>query len=123
LLRFDSSQASGEADWQGRSIATWDAAGGRGSGGRGAPPPRSGSLKVVTTHMKPGYLRKNGVPYNGNAGDTGDIHRHIEANGDWFTVTTIVDDPKYLLQPFITSTDFRKEPDGSKWRPVPCTAR
>jgi hypothetical protein len=122
MLRFDASPpASGDADWQGRSIATWDVAGGR--GGRGAPPPRAGSLKVVTTHMKPGYLRKNGVPYSENAVVTEYFDRHVEANGEWFTVTTIVDDPKYLLQPFITSTDFRKEPDGSKWRPVPCTAR
>jgi len=37
-------------------------------------------------------------------------------------VTTIVDDPKYLQQPFITSTDFKQEPDGAKWRPTPCTA-
>jgi hypothetical protein len=33
-----------------------------------------------------------------------------------------VNDPKYLGQEFITSTDVRKEPDGSKWNPSPCTA-
>jgi hypothetical protein len=49
--------------------------------------------------------------------------RHNEPNGDqWFTVTTIVEDPKYLQQPFITSTHFKKEGDGSKWRATPCTA-
>src|SRR5262252_2776408 len=124
LLRFGGSPApAGEPDWQGQSIATWDVAAGRGIAGRGAPPPRSGSLKVVTTRMKPGYLRKNGVPYSENALVTEYFDRHAESNGDWFTVTTIVEDPKYLTQPFITSTDFKKEPDGSKWRPVPCTAR
>src|SRR5262245_23225881 len=124
LLKFAASPApAGEPDWQGHSIATWDVAGGRGAGGRGAPPPRSGSLKVVTTRMKPGYLRQNGVPYSENARVTEYFDRHVESNGEWFTVTTIVEDPKYLAQPFITSTDFKKEPDGSKWRPTACTAR
>jgi hypothetical protein len=96
---------------------------GPGGRGRGGPLPRGGSLKVVTTHMKAGYLRKNGVPYSERAAVTEYIDRHTEANGDqWFTVTTIVDDPKYLTEPFITSTHFKKEPDGAKWRPSPCTA-
>ena len=73
--------------------------------------------------MKPGYLRKNGVPYSDNAVVLEYFDRHNEPNGDqWFTVTTIVEDPKYLQQPFITSTHFKKERDGSKWRPTPCTA-
>jgi hypothetical protein len=47
-----------------------------------------------------------------------------EPNGDeWFTVTTIVRDPQYLNGPYITSSDFKKEPDGSKFRPAPCAAR
>jgi hypothetical protein len=40
----------------------------------------------------------------------------------WFTVMTIVDDPTYLTQPFITSTNFKCEPDGSKWNPTSCRA-
>jgi hypothetical protein len=35
-------------------------------------------------------------------------------------VTTIVEDPTYLNQPFITSTSFKKESDTSKWSPRPC---
>ena len=38
------------------------------------------------------------------------------------TVTTVVDDPVYLAQPFITSSSFKKEADGSKWSPVTCKA-
>jgi len=95
-------------------------AGGR---GRGAPAPRGGSLKVVTSHMKAGYLRKNGVPYSENAVVTEYFDRHNEPNGDqWFTVTTIVDDPTYLDQPFVTSTHFKKEPDAAKWHPTACSA-
>jgi hypothetical protein len=124
LLRFDSSPpSSADAQWQGHSVAAWEMSGGRGVGARGGAPPRSGSLKVVTTKMKAGYLRKNGVPYSENAVVTEFFDRHTESNGEWFTVTTIVDDPKYLQQPFITSTDFRREADGAKWHPVPCTAR
>jgi hypothetical protein len=95
---------------------------GRGRG-RGAPAARGGALKVVTSHTKGGYLRKNGVPYSEAAIVTEYFDRHTEANGDeWFTVTTIVDDPKYLVEPFITSTHFKKEANGAKWRPSPCTA-
>ena len=33
-----------------------------------------------------------------------------------------VDDPTYLTQPFITSTNFKREADGSKWKPSSCRA-
>ena len=106
------------------------AGGGRGGGGGGrgganaAPaPPRWGDLKVETSHMKPGYVRKNGVPYSENATLLEYYDRHKEPNGDeWLTVTTILHDPKYYMQDFITSTHFKKETDQSKWRPMPCTA-
>jgi uncharacterized membrane protein YgcG len=149
LLHFgDAQPPAGDQGWQGYSAATWEIAGGgaragggggglggggggggggRGGGGApgGAPPgPRYGSLKVVTTHLKPGYLRKNGVPYSESTVLTEYFDRHTEANGDdWFTVTTIVDDSKYLNQSFITSSGFKKERDGSKWRPTPCAAQ
>ena len=138
LLHFTGTPG-GDPSWQGYSQATWEVAGGnpfgggggggRGGGGRGAaggppPAPRGGSLKVVTTRLKEGYLRKNGVPYSENATVTEYFDRHSESNGDeWFTVTTIVDDPKYLAQSFITSTHFKKEPDASKWYPAPCKAK
>ena len=78
----------------------------------------------MTTHLKEGYLRKNGVPYSENTVVTEYFDRHNESNGDqWFTVTTIVDDPKYLAQSFITSTHFKKEADASKWYPSPCKAK
>jgi len=138
--------ASVEPSWQGYSVAEWEFAGGRGGapgggrggggggagGGRGAggpgagapPPPRGGSLKVVTTRLKEGYLRKNGVPYSENTVVTEYFDRHDETDGSsWFTVTTVVDDPKYLAQNFITSTHFKKEADASKWFPSPCKAR
>ena len=59
LLHFDSSEAPGSA-WQGFSKATWE----RVPVGFGVAP--LGALKVVTTRMKSGYLRRNGAPYSAN---------------------------------------------------------
>jgi hypothetical protein len=82
------------------------------------------SLKVATANLRAGYLRKNGVPYSENAAVTEyyDV-APLVGSGQALLVTTIVDDPKYLAQPFITSSQFKKEADGSKWDPTPCTAR
>ena len=77
-----------------------------------------------TSQLLPGYLRKNGIPYSENASVTEYYDQFTERNGQaWFTVTTIVNDPKYLAMPFVTTTDFKKESDGSKWNPEPCTSR
>jgi hypothetical protein len=137
LLRFaEAAQPpAGDGGWQGYSVARWQTAGpqrrgGAGAGGaaggargRGPTPPRGGSLKVVTTHMKAGYLRKNGVPYSDKAIVTEYFDRHTEPNGDqWFTVTTVVEDPTYLDDAFVTSSHFKKEPDGARWHPTACSA-
>jgi len=114
--------ASGAPTWQGQSAARWE----RPGGGRGNPSLRAGSLTVVTTNMRAGYLRKNGVPYGENAKVTEyfDLSPLPGAaqGGQLMVVTTIVDDPKYLLQPFIVSSQFKKEADGSKWDPTPCSS-
>jgi hypothetical protein len=128
LFHFGAAQPPpGEATWQGYSVASWEGSEGRGGRGRAGAEretPRAGSLKVATTHMRPGYLRKNGVPYSANATLTEYYDRTSEDNGDsWLIATTIVDDSQYLQQPFITSTHFRLEKDGSKWHPTPCTSR
>jgi hypothetical protein len=110
---------------QGTSVAEWQRSGGTFDAflERGAGPgtPRWGSLKVTTTNMLPGWLRRNGVPYSQNAVITEYFTRftHPEA-GDWFVVTTVVDDPQYLAQSFTTSSNFKKEPNDSKWMPVAC---
>ncbi len=118
LLHFAGSPAGAGGDWQGVSTAAWDVA----AGARG-PAPGNG-MKVMTSKLKPGYLRKNGIPYSANAVVTEFYDRVNEANGDsWLVVETIVDDPANLTQPFTTSTHFRKQADGAGWNPTPCTAR
>jgi len=85
---------------------------------------RSRSLEVVTTNLRPGYLRKNGVPYSARTTVTEYFERFTEPDGaEYLMVLTIVTDPEYLAVPFVISSDFKKEPDGSKWDPSPCTAR
>ena len=114
---FGSAQAA-EPSWQGVSVANWQVAGG---GRRGGGPPRGGSLRVVTTNLRPGYLRRNGVPYSANARVTEYFNRVNEPNGDsWLIVTTMVEDPQYLNARFVTSSHFKKIPDDSPWKPTPC---
>ena len=125
LFHFSAASAQpGERTWQGYSAAEWykqPQAAGLGFGGGGGRGFAGGNLKVVTTNMKAGYLRKNGVPYSDNAGLTEYFNRHDEPNGDqWVTVTSVIEDTKYLNQPFLLSTSFKKERDGSKWHPTPC---
>src|SRR5215510_4489964 len=118
LLHFGAAPANQGGDWQGVSRAEWEVV----AGARGPLP--GGGLKVVTTKMKPGYLRKNGVPYSANAVVTEYYDRVNESNGDsWLIVKTIVEDPQYLTQPFSTSTHFKKQDSASGWNPTPCTAR
>ena len=118
LLHFDAARAGQGGDWQGVSLANWEVV-----AGARAPIP-GGGLKVTTTRFLPGYLRKNGVPYSANAVLTEYYDRVNEANGDsWLIVKTIVEDPQYLTEPFITSTNLKKEADGSKWKPEPCEVR
>ena len=95
-----------------------------GGGGRGRGGARRGSMKSVTTQLRPGYLRKNGVPYSANTVFTEYWDLHAEANGDQYLVdTNIVDDSVYLQAPWITAIHFKKEPNGSKWDPSPCDAK
>jgi hypothetical protein len=119
VLHFGGNPPSnGEPQWQGYSSAEWQLM------GDGRSPPRGGYLKVETTHMRPGYLRKNGVPVSGNAVLSEYFTRVNESDGNaYLIVTSVVNDPQYLNAPFTTSTHFKKLPDASGWRPTPCKAR
>lgn len=95
--------------------------------GRGAPAgpggpqaTRAGNLKVITTNLSGGWLRRNGVPYSEMATVTEFYDRFAVGGDQWLVVTTVVSDPKYLTQDFVTSSHFRREPDAAKWDPTPC---
>jgi hypothetical protein len=111
----------GPPTWQGDSVAQWEIARGRGAQDNSK---RSGSLKVVTTHVRPGYLRKNGVPYSANATLTEYWDLTTAPTGDqWVVITSVVHDPVYLQLPFTTALHFKKEASGAKWDPTACSAR
>ena len=111
LFHFAPRTTSSPRTWQGESAATWEPA----TGG--------GSLRVVTSNLRSGYLRKNGVPY----GERATVTEHFDVApladaGRLLLVTTIVEDPEYLTGQYIVSPHFKKEPDGSKWDPTPCSS-
>jgi len=130
LLHFDGQPPErAKPSWQGYSAAKWEP---------GMQPivssipfgfgPRLGqksrSLEVVTTQLRAGYLRKNGVPYSDQTVLKEYYDLFNEPNGDeWFMVTTVVEDPVYLAIPFVTTSNFKKLPDASGWDPAPCSAR
>jgi hypothetical protein len=124
LFRFGPAAATpaGAPTWQGHSVAQWEFGPGGARGSGGAAP--SGNLKVVTTNLRPGYVRKNGAPYSKSATVTEYYDIHTLPNGDQrLTVTTIVEDPEYFSRPWVTSSDFKKLPDDTGWNPTPCTVK
>jgi hypothetical protein len=141
LLRFSPSTGSGQAPtppseprtWQGDSQARWllprpDVPLQLRPADRvaDAPPirPTGGSLQVVTRNLRAGYLRKNGVPYSENAVLTEHWDLYKRPNGEqWLTITTQIEDPKYLSNVRLVAPVFKKEPNGNKWDPTPCSSR
>jgi hypothetical protein len=115
--------AATELSWQGVSTAEWQTPrGARGRGAATADPPRNGSLKVTTTRLKAGYLRKNGIPYSEAASLTEYYSlARLRPGLEVLVVTTLVEDAKYLTQPFIVSSQFKKQADASGWEPTPCS--
>ena len=115
LFRFTARASSAaKPTWQGESAAHWEQL---------PAPEKGGSLRVVTSNMRSGYLRKNGVPYSERA----TVSEHFDITslpdgGELLLVTTVVEDPVYLNAPYVTSPHFKKEPDGSKWDPTPCSS-
>lgn len=109
LLAFRPVPAS-PPSWQGSSAASWNV------------PART--LKVLTTNLKPGYVRRNGAPYSDKAVVTEYWELHsLPDKDEWLTITTKVDDPVYFSRPYLTSSDFKKLPTAAGWNPTPCTAK
>ena len=107
-----------EPSWQGYSRAEWETA------ATTPGEPRTGNLKVVTNRMKAGYVRRNGVAYSANTVLTEWYDRITTPAGDtWLNVTTEVSDPEYLNGAFVTTSHFKKLPDGARFKPEPCSAR
>jgi hypothetical protein len=72
--------------WQGFSTGYWDGA----------------MLTVETTHMKAGWIQRNGVPTS----DRATLVEHIVRHGDVLTIVSVVTDPVYLEEPLVRSTNW-----------------
>jgi glyoxylase-like metal-dependent hydrolase (beta-lactamase superfamily II) len=74
------------------------------------------ALRVETTHLKQGWFRRNGLPESDQATLTEFFVRH----GDHITYTSVINDPVYLAEPWIRTTDFYRQPtDPGAWL-FPC---
>jgi hypothetical protein len=127
LLRFDETAPRGARSLQGTSIAEWQQAEvvrARGTEGGETSARVDGGvwtpLKVTTTNLSAAWLRPNGVPVSENAVVTEYFDYFAEGETEWFIVTTIVDDPQYLSERLVVSSNFRREANGAKWAPRPC---
>ena len=118
---------AGPPTLQGDSLAVWEVTGaGRGNAGSATDsgPTGKGTLKAATSHLKAGYLRKNGVPYSENATLTEYFDMLKAYNGDVMLVVTIVtSDRQYLREPFIITSHFKKQNSDAGWTPSACSTK
>ena len=85
--------------WQGFSTGKWD----------------GDVLTVTTTHLKIGWIRRNGIPRS----DRAVVTEHFIRHADYLTDAVIVNDPVYLSEPFIRTTDWQADP-RQQIAPYPC---
>ena len=86
--------------WQGFSLGKWE----------------GDMLTVETTHLKPAYIRRDGLPRSEKA----TVREHFIRNGNILTLVTIVNDPVYLTEPYIKSRNFWSDP-GYQMTLYPCS--
>ena len=108
----------GPPSWQGTSLARWTMPLSR---GRSANP--TAQLTVTTNGLRPGYVRKNGIPYSANTVITENYVRLVDEGDEFLVVTQSVDDPVNFAPPYVKTYEFKREKDGSNWAPTPCVAK
>jgi cyclase len=70
------------------------------------------ALVVSTTHIKQGWLRRNGTPES----DQATVAEFFVRHGDHLTNTTVVTDPVFLSEPQVRSNDYSRVPvDHASW--------
>ncbi len=116
---FTDAPATAAPTWQGTSSARW--ARPFTASAPGLAP--QGELRVTTKGMRPGYIRKNGIPYSANAALTEYFVRLVDEGQEYLAVTQVLEDAQSLAQPIIRTMLFKKQADGSGWNPTPCSAR
>src|SRR5665213_789881 len=70
------------------------------------------ALYIETSHMKQGWLRRNGTPES----DQATVKEFIALHGDHLIDTTVITDPVFLTEPEIRSNDYFRQPvDHHSW--------
>src|SRR6478672_3618660 len=87
--------------WQGFSTGKWE----------------GDILTITTTHLKIGWIRRNGIPRS----DKAFLTEHWIRHGDYLTLVSIVTDPAYLTEPFIRTTNWILDP-RQQIAPYPCAS-
>ncbi len=85
--------------WQGFSTGVWE----------------GDMLKVTTTHLKEGWVRRNGLPRS----DQAVLTEYFIRNDDYLTLVTAVEDPVYLSEPLVRTSDWVIDP-GVQLSPFSC---
>jgi len=87
--------------WQGFSTGTFD----------------GDMLTVTTTHLKMGWIRRNGIPRS----DRAVLTEHFVRHGNYLTLISVINDPVYLTEPFVRTTNWVLDPH-QLIAPYPCQA-
>ena len=85
--------------WQGFSTGEWE----------------GDMLKVTTTHLKEGWVRRNGLPRS----DRATLVEYFIRHGDYLTLVTVVKDPVYLSEPLVRTSNWVVDP-GFQLSPFSC---
>jgi glyoxylase-like metal-dependent hydrolase (beta-lactamase superfamily II) len=85
--------------WQGFSTGQWE----------------GNVLVVKTTHLKAGWIRRNGLLISDEATMTERFIRH----GNYLTHVYLIEDPNYLTEPLIKTNGFQLTPNPAM-QPYPC---
>ncbi|HEX5109939.1 MAG TPA: hypothetical protein VFV95_15915 [Vicinamibacterales bacterium] len=67
------------------------------------------TLKITTTHLKDGYLKRGGPQTSDMYSMTEFLTRH----GDILSIVTVIDDPIYMDEPYVHSTTYAYDPTAS----------
>jgi hypothetical protein len=67
------------------------------------------TLVVTTTHIKAGFIQRNGSPTS----DLATMTEYFTKYDDYLLAVTIVKDPVFLSEPFIRTTNFVSSPTAS----------
>jgi glyoxylase-like metal-dependent hydrolase (beta-lactamase superfamily II) len=67
------------------------------------------TLKITTTHLKDGYLKRGGP----QTSDLYTMTEYLTRHDEILTITTVVDDPVYMDEPYVQSTTYVYDPTAS----------